>query len=56
MTLSRTLEAMKIHGSTEGVSTIAKPKLGSGLDQTNWQEVVKLLGDIFTYADVQVVV
>ena len=55
-TLSKTLEAMKIHASTNGVSTIAIPKLGCGLDQMNWQEVVKLLRDIFAYADVQVVV
>ena len=34
-TLSKTLEAMKIHASTNGVSTIAIPKLGCGLDQKN---------------------
>ena len=39
-----------------GVSTIAIPKHGCGLDQMNWQEVVKLLRDIFAYADVQLVV
>ena len=55
-TLSKTLEAMKIHASTNGVSTIAIPKLGCGLDQMNWQEVVKLLRDIFAYADVQIAV
>ena len=55
-TLSKTLEAMKIHAGRNGVSTIAIPKLGSGLDQINWQEVVKFLRDIFAYADVQIVV
>ena len=55
-TLSKTLEAMKIHTSMNGISTIAVPKLGCGLDQMNWQEVVKLLRDIFAYADVQLVV
>ena len=54
-TLSKTLEAMKIHASTNGVSTIAIPKLGCGLDQMSWQEVVKLLRDTFAYADVQIV-
>ena len=34
-TLSITLEAMKIHASTNGFSTIAIPKLGCGLDQMN---------------------
>ena len=42
-TLSKTLEAMKIYASMNGVSTIAIRKLGCGLDQMNWQEVVKLL-------------
>ena len=55
-TLSKTLEAMKVHESTNGVSTIAIPKLGCGLDQMNWQEVVKLFRDIFTYADLQIVI
>ena len=47
---------MKIHASTNGVSTIAINELGCGLDQMNWQEVVELLRDIFAYADVQIVV
>ena len=47
---------MKIHTSMNGVSTIAIPKLGCGLDQMNWQEVVKLLRDMFAYAEVQIVV
>ena len=54
--LSKTLEAMKIHASTNGVSTIAIPNFGCGLDQKNWQEVVKLLRDIFAKPDVQIVV
>ena len=55
-TLSKTLEAMKIHASTIGVSTNAIPKLGCGLDQMNWQEVVKLFRAICAYADVQILV
>ena len=47
---------MKIQASTNGVSTIAIPKLGCGLDQMNWQEIVKLLRDVFAHADVQIVV
>ena len=54
--MSKTLEAMKIHASMNGVSTIAIPKPGCGLDQMNWQKVVKLLRDILTYADVQLLV
>ena len=55
-TLLTTLEAMKSHATTNGVSTIAIPKLGCGLDKMNWQEVVKLLRDVFAYSDVHVVV
>ena len=55
-TLAKTLEAMKIHASTNGISTIAIPKPGCGLDQMNWKEVVKLLHDIFADADVRIVV
>ena len=55
-TLSKTLQAVKIHASMNGVSTIAIPKLGCGLDQMNWQEVVKPLQDTFANADVQLVV
>ena len=40
----------------KSVSTIAIPKLGCGLDQMNWQDVVKLLQDFFAYADIQIVV
>ena len=47
---------MKIHSSTNGVPTIAISKLGSVLDRMNWQEVVKLLRDIFDYANLQIVV
>ena len=37
-------------------SSIAIPKLGFGMDQTNWQEVVRILRDIFAFDDVQIVV
>ena len=36
-TLSKTLEEMKMHPSTNGASTIAISKLVCGLDQMNWQ-------------------
>ena len=56
LTLSKLLEAIKTHGSTHDVSTIAILKLVCGRAQMNWQEVVKLLRDIFAHADVQLVV
>ena len=35
---------------------MAFPKIGCGLDQMNWQEVVKLLRDVFAYSDIHIVV
>ena len=55
-TLSLTLEEMKSHARLYGISTIAIPKIGCGLDQMNWQEVVKLLRDIFAYSNIRRVV
>ena len=48
-TLSLTLEEMKSHARLHGISAIAIPMIGCGLDQMNWQEVEKLLRDIFAY-------
>ena len=47
---------MKSHARLYGFSTIAIPKIGCGLDQMNWQEVVKLLRDIFAYSNIRIVV
>ena len=55
-TLSLTLEGMKSHARLYGIPTIAIPKTGCGLDQMNWQEVVKLLTDIFAYSNIRIVV
>ena len=55
-TLLTTLEGMNSHAAMYGVSTIAIPKIGCGLDQMNWQEVVKLLRGVFAYSDIHVVV
>ena len=55
-TLATTLQGMQSHATMHGVSTIAIPKIGCGLDQMNWQDVVKLLRDIFAYSEIQIVV
>ena len=55
-TLLSTLEAMKSHASMYGISTFAIPKNGCGLDKMNWQDVVKLLRDVFAYSDIDIVV
>ena len=51
-TVLTTTETMKSHAAMYGVSTIAIPKIGCGL---NWQEVIKLLRDVFSYSDTHVV-
>ena len=55
-TLSLTLEEMKCHARLYVISTIAIPKIGCRLDQMNWQEVVRLLRDIFAYSNIRIVV
>ena len=55
-TLATTLKNMQAHATMHGVSTIAIPKNGCGLDQMNWQDVVKLLRNIFAYSDIQILV
>ena len=55
-TLATTLQNMQAHARMHGVSTIAIPKIGCGLDQMNWQDVVKLLRDNFAYSEIQIVV
>ena len=54
--LSLTPDAMKSHARLYEVSNIAIPKIGCGLDQINWQEVLKLLGDSFAYSIIRFVV
>ena len=47
---------MKSHARLYGISTITIPKIGCGIDQMNWQEVVKLLRDFFAYSNIRIVV
>ena len=54
--LSLTLEEMKSRARLYGISTIAILKNGCRLDQMNWQEVVKLLRDLFAYSIIRIVV
>ena len=55
-TLSLTLEEMKSHARLYGISTIPIPKFACGLDQMNWQEVVKLLRVLFAFSNIRRVV
>ena len=55
-TFSLTLEELKSHARLYGISTIAIPKIGCGLDQMNWQEVVQLLRDFFVFSNIRILV
>ena len=55
-TLATTLQNMRAHATMHGISSIAIPKIGCGLDQMNWQDVVKLLRKSIAYSDIQIVV
>ena len=55
-TLATTLQNMQAHATMHGVLTIAIPKIGCGLNQLNWQEIVKLLRKNFAYSATQIVV
>ena len=55
-TLTTSLQNMQAHATMHGVLTIAIPKIGCGLDQMNWQELVKLLRNIFAFSDIQIAV
>ena len=54
--LASTLQNMQAHATMHGVSTIAIPKIGCDLYQMNWQDLEKLLRNIFAYLDLQIVV
>ena len=54
--LSKALTTMKSHATTYGVHSIAMPKIGCGLDQMNWQDVLRLLKDQFAYSSIRVIV
>ena len=55
-TIATTLQNMQAHATMHGVSTIAIPRIGCGLDQMNWPDVVKLLRNIFAYSNIQILV
>ena len=47
---------MQAHATMHGASTIAIQKIGCGLDQMNWQDVVKLLRNICASSEIQIVI
>ena len=50
------LQNMQAHATKHGVSTIAIPKYGCEIDLMNWQDLLKLLANIFAYSELQILV
>ena len=40
----------------EGITKIAMPRIGCGLDGLNWQDVKKALQDVFDNTDIEILV
>ncbi|KAM9344150.1 ADP-ribose glycohydrolase OARD1 [Pholidichthys leucotaenia] len=54
--LRQSLEDMKSHCLTDGVTRISMPRIGCGLDRLEWAKVSKILEDVFKNTDVAITV
>ena len=48
------LEIMRGHALLNKITKTTMPKIGYGLDKLEWDDVFKLLQDIFTYSGIQI--
>jgi len=55
-TLREALLSMRRNAETDGVKKIAMPKIGCGLDRLNWEDVKKIIMEIFDDMDVEILV
>ena len=55
-TLRSSLVKMKLHMSINGVDHLCMPRIGSGLDRLNWQQVKRLIEDVFADEHVKIVI
>lgn len=55
-TLKHTLEDMKQQCDKYGIKRLAMPRIGCGLDRLNWDMVKKIIKEIFTDTDIEIVV
>ncbi|KAM9785758.1 ADP-ribose glycohydrolase OARD1 [Neosynchiropus ocellatus] len=54
--LRRSLEDMKSHCVTNGVTRISMPRIGCGLDRLKWETVEEILEEIFRNTDISITV
>lgn len=50
------VEAMKSCALEMGVTKIAMPEIGCGLDRLNWDEVSAMIQDVFNDTDIEIIV
>lgn len=54
--LDAALREMKNYAVEMGVKRIAMPRIGCGLDRLNWDEVMKMLHEMFIDTDIEIMV
>ncbi|XP_056130775.1 ADP-ribose glycohydrolase OARD1 [Lampris incognitus] len=54
--LRQSLEDMKSHCMSNGVTRISMPRIGCGLDRLKWEQVSEILEDVFQHTDISMTV
>lgn len=54
--LQKTLIEMKKQCGELGITKLAMPKIGSGLDKLDWEKVRDIIQDVFSDTDIEIVV
>ncbi|MBN3289124.1 OARD1 deacetylase, partial [Polypterus senegalus] len=54
--LKSSLEAMKMHIVRNEVKNLSMPRIGCGLDRLNWEQVSRMIEDLFKDIDIQITI
>ena len=54
--LREALHDMRLHVVEEGVTKIAMPKIGCGLDRLEWEDVKPMIQEVFDDTDVEILI
>ncbi|XP_051781543.1 ADP-ribose glycohydrolase OARD1 isoform X2 [Erpetoichthys calabaricus] len=54
--LKSSLEAMKMHIVRNEVKSLSMPRIGCGLDRLNWEQVSRMIEDLFKDTDIQITI
>ncbi|XP_030623267.1 ADP-ribose glycohydrolase OARD1 isoform X2 [Chanos chanos] len=55
-TLRQSLQAMKVHCLSNGVTHVSMPRIGCGLDRLKWEKVSEILEEVFWQTDIQITI